>query len=70
MDVKVIVLLIVVIGAVAVIGGFLQPQAGPNCGNGALDKGEECDEGSQCTGQKVCTEKCRCESFSPPKLPE
>lgn len=71
MDVRMaVVLLIVVVGAVAVIGGFLQPQAGPNCGNGVLDQGEECDGGQGCQGQQVCTARCRCESMSPPKLPE
>jgi hypothetical protein len=39
------------------------------CGNKIVEAGEQCD-GSGCSGSQICTEKCKCETFSPPSLPE
>ena len=38
------------------------------CGNKIVETGEVCD-GSGCPADKVCTNKCKCETFSPPSLP-
>ena len=38
------------------------------CGNKIVETGEICD-GAGCPADKVCTEKCKCVSFSPPQLP-
>lgn len=39
------------------------------CSNKIVEAGEQCD-GSGCTGNQICTGKCKCESLSPPSLPE
>ncbi|MBS3097084.1 hypothetical protein J4480_06655 [Candidatus Woesearchaeota archaeon] len=39
------------------------------CGNKIMEAGEQCDA-SGCTANQICTEKCKCETFSPPSLPE
>ena len=39
------------------------------CGNKIVEAGESCD-GAGCPSDKICTEKCKCETFSPPALPE
>ena len=38
------------------------------CGNKIIEAGEVCD-GSGCPADKICTDKCKCETFSPPSLP-
>lgn len=38
------------------------------CGNKIVEAGEQCD-GSGCSGNQICTEKCKCESLLPPQLP-
>ena len=38
------------------------------CGNKIVEAGEACD-GAGCPTDKICTDKCKCETFSPPALP-
>ena len=38
------------------------------CGNRIVEAGESCD-GAGCPADKVCTEKCKCETLKPPTLP-
>ena len=39
------------------------------CRNKIVEAGEQCDA-SGCTANQICTEKCKCETLSPPSLPE
>jgi WD40 repeat protein len=44
---------------------FRPAAAGPACGNGVLDPGEECDDGSACADGRSCTDdRYRCDSNS------
>ena len=58
-----IILLLVILSVVFVSGCVTE------CGNGIVEAGEECDVDG-CSDDKVCTEECKCETFSPPALPE
>lgn len=42
----------------------------PECGNGQIEFGEECETGTACPAEKICTAQCKCENFFPPTFPE
>ncbi len=68
MNVKIILLLFIVL-SIVFVSGCIQQRAEPVCGNGIVESGEECD-GDGCPAGKVCTENCKCETLTPPALPE
>jgi cysteine-rich repeat protein len=44
-----------------------QQPVDPVCGNGALEPGEECDDGNMALNDG-CTDKCRVEQYTPPEV--
>lgn len=61
----VLILLILVI----IMAGCSSQESKTVCGNKIVEAGEQCD-GIGCSGNQICTNKCKCESLSPPSLPE
>ena len=60
--------LILVIFVILLVGCSSQ-ESKSACGNKVVEAGEQCDA-SGCTANQICTEKCKCETLSPPSLPE
>lgn len=60
-----LILLILVI----IIAGCSSQESKTACGNKIVEAGEQCD-GAGCSGNQICTNNCKCESLSPPSLPE
>ncbi len=63
---KTIALILVIF--VILLAGCSSQESKSACGNKVVEAGEQCDANG-CTGNQICTEKCKCESLSPPELP-
>jgi len=64
-----LMILVLAILGVILISGCITQETKSVCGNGIVEAGEECD-GIGCPAGKVCTENCKCETLTPPPLPE
>jgi len=54
---------------IILLAGCSSQESKSVCGNKIVEVGEQCDA-SGCAANQICTEKCKCETLSPPSLPE
>lgn len=66
-DMKKIALILLIL--FILVAGCSSQEPKSVCGNRIADAGEQCD-GTGCSGNQICTNNCKCESLSPPALPE